>query len=92
MKWWPFGKRKLEAPLNPAQQAQIEESVNRIKAESDQRVEAAKSGLDAAVADAVRAVGRRKQETKFLREALKTLIDRQSHGRFDMQHQPGRGR
>lgn len=85
MKWWPFGSRKLVAPLSPSQQQQIEESVSRIKAESDQRVESAKSRLEDAAAGAVEAVDRRREETNFLRDALKTLIDRQTHGRFNMQ-------
>lgn len=92
MRWWPFGRRKLEAPLNDAQKAQIEESVSRIKVESDERVERAKSTLEQAAAAAVQAVDRRKEETNVLRAALRTLIDRQTHGRFDMQHNPGRGR
>lgn len=84
MKWWPFGRRKLEAPLNPAQQAQIEESVTRIKEESYQRVESAKTLLEAASAEAVQAVDRRRDETNFLRDALKTLIDRKTNGRYDL--------
>lgn len=88
--WWPFGSRKLSAPLSDSQKRQIDESVDRIKAESHQRVETAKTKLEAAAGEAVQAVDRRKEEAKFLRQALKTLIDRQSHGRFDLQRSPGR--
>ena len=85
MKWWPFGSRKLTAPVSESQKQQIEESLNRIKAESDHRVESAKTKLENAAAGAVEAVDRRREETNFLRDALKTLIDRRTHGRFNMQ-------
>ncbi len=84
MSWWPFGSRKLDAPLSEKQKRQIDESVDRIKAESHQRVESAKTLLEAASAEAVQAVDRRRDETNFLRDALKTLIDRKTNGRYDL--------
>jgi hypothetical protein len=83
MSWWPF-RTKTQRQGDVLQRAQIDESMRRITEESDQKVEQAKAKLDEAAERAVKAIDVRYERTDYLREALKTLIDRKTHGRFDM--------
>lgn len=88
MQWfWPFWKRDKKGD---AQRQQIEESMQRVSRESDRRVEVAKARLDAAADGASEVAERRKEESTHLREAIKTMIDRQTNQRFNMQRGPSR--
>lgn len=88
MRWlWPFWRPDDKGDI---QRQQIEESMQRVSEESSRRVEKAKERLSAAADGATEVAERRKEESTALRDALRTLIDRQSHGRFNMQRGPSR--
>lgn len=87
MRWlralWFRPKRKQE-------REQIAQSHQRIIEQSHQKVEVAKERLESAAETIQEKVAERSEESTRLREALMTLIDRQSHGRFDFHRASGR--
>lgn len=83
MRWlWPFWRHSEK---DAVQRQQIEESLQRVSEASDRRVEKAKERLSAAADGASEIAEVRKDESTALLDTLRTFIDRQSHGRFNMQ-------